>query len=156
MYEDTFPLFNSAYTLSIPYTRSLYPIIARELYSGDFLFINLSNQLLLDEFDLEELFHFLTVTLDDVNWFLCCEHTDFTSSYFTNNNNVYLSPVFPLEIRDSESPNPVSGLFFNIHTYPIDYSHYDEYRTIIQYISDLNPIVNLRFPLAVSYKILTS
>lgn len=135
---------NSGYILDVSQPSILSSIVKNHLlYPGDFLFINASEFHFLNDYDVSLILNFLS-SLNDIDWYLCIEYTDISTSFFEGDNDVYMSPIYPLSLRNS------NGLFHSIHTYPIDYSGYNEYSTIMQFIADLDP-VKVRIPLSLIY-----
>jgi hypothetical protein len=139
--------FNTAYLLDAS-NSSVYSIISKELYSGDFLFIDAISTLFHNYEDLEELQYFL-FNLNDVDFFLCTEYNEHTSFFFEENGDYYTSPIFPLTLRNSNGIRLATGLFFCISSYPIEFNRDNEFNSIMNYISNLSssnpsiPLVNI-------------
>lgn len=108
----------------------------------------LSTLFLIQE-DLEGLQYFL-FNLNDVEFFLCVEYNEHTSLLFEENRDYFISPIFPLTIRNSNGIKLATGLFFCIHCYPIEHRD-DEFNSIMEYISNL-PTTSSHTPLSSIYK----
>jgi hypothetical protein len=144
--------FNSAYYLdlsSLIYLRNFDSISL--LYPGDFLFIAVEDTLFFNDSDIDFLADFLFRIPADVNFLVCLEYTDITSQYFEFDNDYFISPIFPFNIRNSNLVSICAGLFFFISSYPISFSNYNEYQSIMRFISNLHP-VNIHIPLAFLFR----
>jgi hypothetical protein len=82
---------NSGYILDVSQPSILSLIVKNHLlYPGDFLFINASEFHFLNDYDVSLILNFLS-SLNDIDWYLCIEYTDISTSFFEGDNDVFMS-----------------------------------------------------------------